>query len=44
MMVWIVCETFCKRAIGVLGSAVSGALSDLKITDHKKFVVKWTGN
>jgi len=26
MMVWIVYETFCKRAMGVLGSAVSGAL------------------
>jgi len=43
MMVWIVHETFCKGAMRVVGSAVSGALLDLKITDHKKFVVKWTG-
>jgi hypothetical protein len=37
MMVWIVHETFCKRALGMHGSAVSGALLDLKITDHRKF-------
>jgi len=43
MVVWFVRETFCKRAIGVLGTAVSGALLDLKITDHRKFVGKWTG-
>ena len=42
-MVWIVRETFCKRPMGVLGSAVSGALFDLKITDHREFVGKWTG-
>jgi hypothetical protein len=43
MIVWIVHETFCQRAVGVLGTAVSGALLDLKITDHRKFVGKWTG-
>jgi hypothetical protein len=36
MMVWIVRETFCKREAG-------GALLDLKITDHRIFVDKWTG-
>jgi hypothetical protein len=43
VMVWNVHETFCKRPMGMLGSAVSGALLDLKITDHSKFVGKWTG-
>jgi len=38
MMVWIVCEAFCKKAMGTLGSAVSGVLLDFKITDCRKFV------
>ena len=47
LMVWIVHETFCKRAVGVLGSEGSRTcvkiLLELKITDHRKCVGKWTG-
>jgi len=44
MMVWIVRETFCKRAVGVLGTAVSGELLGLKITDHRNLWVSGQGN
>jgi hypothetical protein len=44
VMVWIVHETFYKRPMGVLGSAVSGALLDLKITDHRKLWVSGQEN